>query len=213
MRINKSYFRKLSDQELLKYLKTNTPYTSEAVKLAVDILEKERKYLFTDEDKIQINELIQLKKQNALTRSQEYNEDYMVLDSPENSHFPKLHSKTYIVGIGTAFSVLAAGYFVLQNLKDLNLNHQLKNRKLILSTIFCFAILIGFMSIYYLYGYEIMLENDKSSTRSFRRYRFNADTAFFYIYIFVNFFLTHVIWGEFMPSNQKYRAKNDNWTK
>jgi len=50
MSIDISKIRKLSDKELLSYLKPNTPYTIEALLLAVDILEKERKFVFSESE-------------------------------------------------------------------------------------------------------------------------------------------------------------------
>ena len=80
MSIDISKVRKLSDKELLGYLKPNTPYTIEALLLAVDILEKERKYIFSESEKLKIDEVINQKEQDNLRDFQEYNDDYSVPD-------------------------------------------------------------------------------------------------------------------------------------
>ena len=207
MSIDISKIRKLSDKELLGYLKPNTPYTIEALLLAVDILEKERKYIFSESEKLKIDEVINQKEQDNLRDFQEYNDDYSVPDTPENSHYPKLHSKKYILSMGITFSSLAAGYFIFYNLKDLGLNSKINTRKLIASSIFGFVVLVTLLLLYHFYGYDFMKDYESKYT-GYSRYRLTANNVYVYLYILVNGLFSYVIWDDYIPKRLQYRSKN-----
>lgn len=207
MSIDISKIRKLSDKELLGYLKPNTPYTIEALLLAVDILEKERKYIFSESDKLKIDEIINQKEQDNLRDFQEYNDDYSVPDTPENSHYPKLHSKKYVLSMGITFSSLAAGYFIFYNLKDLGLNSKINTRKLIASSIFGFVVLLTFLLLYHFYGYDFMKDYESKYT-GYSRYRLTANNVYVYIYLLMNGLFSYVIWDDYIPKRLQYRSKN-----
>jgi len=207
MSIDISKIRKLSDKELLGYLKPNTPYTIEALLLAVDILEKERKYIFSESEKLKIDEVINQKEQDNLRDFQEYNDDYSVPDTPENSHYPKLHSKKYVLSMGITFSSLAAGYFIFYNLKDLGLNSKINTRKLIASSIFGFVVLLTFLLLYHFYGYDFMKDYESKYT-GYSRYRLTANNVYVYIYLLMNGLFSYVIWDDYIPKRLQYRSKN-----
>lgn len=207
MSINISKIRKLSDKELLSYLKPNTPYTIEAVLLAVDILEKERKYFFSEDEKLKIQEVIHQKEQDNLKKNQEYNEGYSVPDIPENRHFPKLHSKKYVLSMGTTFSSVAAGYFIFFNLKELGLNSKTNVRKLIASCTFAAIVLVVLLLLYHFYGYDFMINYEAKNT-GYSRYRLTANNVYVYLYILVNGLFSYVIWDDFIPKRLQYRSKN-----
>lgn len=207
MSVDISKIRKLSDKELLGYLKPNTPYTIEALLVAVDILEKERKYIFSESEKLKIDEVINQKEQDNLRDFQEYNDDYSVPDTPENSHYPKLHSKKYVLSIGITFSSLAAGYFIFYNLKDLGLNSKINTRKLIASSIFGFVVLLTFLLLYHFYGYDFMKDYESKYTR-YSRYRLTANNVYVYIYLLMNGLFSYVIWDDYIPRRLQYRSKN-----
>ena len=203
MSIDISKIRKLSDKELLRYLKPNTPYTIEAILLVVDVLEKERKYIFSENEKLKINEVIHLKEQDNLRNSEEYS----VPDTPENSHFPKLYSKKYVLSMGTAFSSVAAGYYIFFNLKDLGLNSKINVRKLVASSVFGFIVLIALILLYHFYGYDFMKDYEPKNKR-YGIYKLTANKAYIYLYILVNVLFSYVIWDDFMPKRLQYRSKN-----
>lgn len=207
MSIDISKIRKLSDKELLGYLKPNTPYTIEALLLAVDILEKERKYIFSESEKLKIDEVINQKEHDNLRDFQEYNDDYSVPDTPENSHYPKLHSKKYVLSMGITFSSLAAGYFIFYNLKDLGLNSKINTRKLIASSIFGFVVLLTFLLLYHFYGYDFMKDYEYKYT-GYSRYRLTANNVYVYIYLLMNGLFSYVIWDDYIPKRLQYRSKN-----
>ncbi|MEG0917111.1 MAG: hypothetical protein RSF68_08870 [Myroides sp.] len=207
MSIDISKVRKLSDKELLGYLKPNTPYTIEALLLAVDILEKERKYIFSESEKLKIDEVINQKEQDNLRDFQEYNDDYSVPDTPENSHYPKLHSKKYVLSMGITFSSLAAGYFIFYNLKDLGLNSKINTRKLIASSIFGFVVLLTFLLLYHFYGYDFMKDYESKYT-GYSRYRLTANNVYVYIYLLMNGLFSYIIWDDYIPKRLQYRSKN-----
>ncbi|KAA5533086.1 hypothetical protein [Paenimyroides baculatum] len=207
MSIDISKIRKLSDKELLGYLKPNTPYTIEALLLAVDILEKERKYIFSESEKLKIDEVINQKEQDNLRDFQEYNDDYSVPDTPENSHYPKLHSKKYVLSMGITFSSLAAGYFIFYNLKDLGLNSKINTRKLIASSIFGFVALVTFLLLYHFYGYDFMKDYESKYT-GYSRYRLTANNVYVYLYLLMNGLFSYVIWDDYIPKRLQYRSKN-----
>lgn len=206
MSIDISKIRKLSDKELLSYLKPNTPYTIEAVLLAFDILEKERKFVFSEDEKLKIDEVINLKEQDNLRNFQEYNDDYSVPDTPENNHLPKLHSKKYVLSMGATFSSLVAGYFILINVKDLGLNSKINTRKLIASSIFGFVVLVTLLLLYHFYRYDFMKDYEAKNT-GYSRYKLTANNVYVYLYLLVNGLFSYAIWGDYIPKKLKYRSK------
>lgn len=207
MSVDINKLRKLSDKELLGYLKPHTPYTIEAVQIAVELLEKERKYVFSEDEKLKIDEVIHLKEQDNLKDFQEYQEDYSVPDTPENSHYPKIHSKKYVLSMGTTFTSLVSGYYIYQNLKDLDLNTNANKRKIIASAVFGFIVLVILLVLYHLYGYDFMKDYEARNS-SYGKYRLTANNVYFYLYIVVNGFFAYVIWSDFIPKRLQYRSKN-----
>lgn len=207
MSVDINKLRKLSDKELLGYLKPHTPYTIEAVQIVIDLLEKERKYVFSEDEKLKINEIIHLKEQDNLKDFQEYQEDFSVPDTPENSHYPKLHSKKYVLSMGTAFSSLATGYYIFINLKDLGLNSKINRRKLIAASVFGFIVLVTLLLLYHFYGYNVIKEYEPKN-RSYGIYKLTANKAYIYLYILINVLFSYVIWDDFIPKRLQYRPKN-----
>lgn len=206
MSVNINKLRKLPNTELLNYLKPKSPYTIEAVQLAVEVLEKERNYVFSEDEKLKINEIILLKEQDNLKDFQEYQDDYSVPDTPENNHYPKLHSKKYVLSIGTTFTSLVSGYYVYQNLKYLNLNTKSNTLKLIASALFGFAVLVALLLLYHFYGYDFMKDYESKYT-GYSRYKPRANNMYFFIYIIVNVLFSYIIWSDFIPKRLKYRSK------
>lgn len=208
MSVSVNYLKKLSDKELLKYIDKNNIYTSEATLLAVDILKKERNYTFSQEELQTIEQVVAFKIQREKEFDIRYNEDYIVEDTLENQHFPKIESKPYVLSISAFFSVIVGAYLISQNLKELKLNSKSNVRKLVASTIFASIVILSLLIIYHFYGYDYMLEYEKSE-QSYRRYRITADNTYLILYVILNWFFTLVIWSDYISPELKYRAKND----
>ena len=205
MGMNINLIRKLSDKELLSYIGKKNMYTSEAVTLAVQILEKERNYKFTEEEYQKIAEVIKYKDDLKLDRAQVYENGDEVADVPENSHLPKINSETYILSV-SIFSVLVTGFLMYDNLKILEINTKKNIRELIILVAIFSIIITSALVFYDIYGYDYMLEYEESDYSN-RRYRLTANNSYFFIYVILNLFFSSIIWNVFMKSGIKYRAK------
>lgn len=89
--VKKSVLRKLSSPELENYLREGNRFTPEAVQVAFEILE-ERGRIFNDEEKIQIQKIIQDKKTQEELKIQEEREiwkDHITEDSKAIKLFPR----------------------------------------------------------------------------------------------------------------------------
>ena len=159
--MNINLIRKLSDKELLSYIGKKNIYTSEAVTLAVQILEKERNYKFTEEEYQKIAEVIKYKDDLKLDRAQVYENGDEVADVPENSHLPKINSETYILSV-SIFSVLVTGFLMYDNLKILEINTKKNIRELIILVAIFSIIITSALVFYDIYGYDYMLEYEES---------------------------------------------------
>lgn len=200
--------RKLTDTQLLKYLKSDAPYTVKAVEMAKSILENERQYVFSEQEIISINQIILQKKAAELEAVQEYNQDYIMPDTLENAHYPKLHSLKYVMTVG-GFFIGAAGHCVYENLDELGLmNKSLKTKIITLSTVGV-LVLITLLLAYYFFGYDLMLVYEQNNHRNYGRYRLTANNVFIFIFFIVNGLFSYAIWKYFMPEKTKYRAKVD----
>lgn len=203
--MNVNLIRKLSDKELLAYMDEKNMYTSEAVALAVIILEKERNYKFTEEEYKKIAEVIKYKDDLKLDRAQVYEYGDEVGDVQENSHLPKINSETYVISV-CIFSVLVSGFLIYDNLKILEIDSK-KNKRELIILVTIFSIIITSALVFYdVYGYDYMLEYEERD-HSYSRYRITANNSYFFIYVILNFLFSFIIWNVFMKSGMKYRAK------
>ncbi|WP_054510751.1 hypothetical protein [Chryseobacterium sp. ERMR1:04] len=73
--VNRNVLRKLSTSELEKYVKEGNRFTPEAVQMAFEVLE-ERGRTFTDEEKINIQNIIRNKKEAEEEKKNEEIEDW-----------------------------------------------------------------------------------------------------------------------------------------
>ena len=203
MDVKKELLRTFSNAKLLAYLDDNSKFVHQACVYAYDILKNERGISFSEEENQRIARLLERKEKGEQPEIQE------VADTPENAHYPKLHSKKYILSIGTGFTSLAAGYFILENLKDLGLNTKAYKRKVVASALFGFTVLLALLTLYYLYGYDLMLDYEKTHPYRYGRYKLTANNSFIYLYVITNGFFSYIIWNDFIPKEIKYRPKSD----
>lgn len=120
--VKKSVLNKLSDFELEKYLKESNRFVPEAVQIAFEIL-KERGRNFSDEEKDNIQKLIEKKEYEELVRLKEARElekDHIT----EDANAIRLHSRGLILFFGFFFGfisgtiLLGLNFFKLKKYKE-----------------------------------------------------------------------------------------------
>lgn len=112
--VNRSVLRKLSNRELENYLQEGNRFVPEAVQIAFEIL-LERGRIFTEQEKADIQQLIQHKKHEEEAKKKEETEVWQdhVTDDP---HAVKLYSRTAILVISIFFSTIPASILLSLNL-------------------------------------------------------------------------------------------------
>lgn len=120
--VNRNVLKKLSDNELEKYLKEDNRFVPEAVQIAFEILE-ERGRQFSDEEKENIQKLINKKENEELDRlleEQELKKDHIT----EDSNAIRLYSRGIILFFGFFFGfvsgaiLLGLNFFKLKKYKE-----------------------------------------------------------------------------------------------
>jgi len=104
MQVKRSVLQKLSTNELNSYIKDDSRFVPEAIKIAFEILKNERNVQFSEIETTRIKNLISSKiiyhekekKKNSF-------EPNLVEDIEENNEVPKLHTKTEIVFHSSVF--------------------------------------------------------------------------------------------------------------
>nr|WP_315029762.1 hypothetical protein [uncultured Chryseobacterium sp.] len=112
--VNKSVLRKLSDSELEKYLKEGNRFVPEAVQTAFEILE-ERGRIFTEQEKLNVQQLIQNKKEEEEAKSAEEKElwkDHIT----EDPNAIKLYSIMTVFVSSILFSTIPGAILLSLNL-------------------------------------------------------------------------------------------------
>ncbi|HCN50903.1 MAG TPA: hypothetical protein DIT10_17755 [Chryseobacterium sp.] len=112
--VNRSVLRKLSDPELEKYLQEGNRFVPEAVQIAFEILE-ERGRVFTEQEKIAVQQLIQQKKEAEEAQQAEERETWKdhITDDPDAV---KLYSRITILVSTVFFSPIPGAILVFLNL-------------------------------------------------------------------------------------------------
>ena len=120
--VNRNVLKKLSDNELEKYLKEDNRFVPEAIQIAFEILEERGKH-FSDEDKLRIQEIITRKKdieEQKKIEEQELQKDYIT----EDTNAIRLHSRGLIVFFSFFFGfisgaiLLGLNFFKLKKYQD-----------------------------------------------------------------------------------------------
>lgn len=93
--VKRNILSKLSNKELGNYLNPENRFVSEAVKMAFEILE-ERGRVFTEREKINIQNIIQHKKETEAVKKHEEKEDWKDHITTDPSAV-KLYSRTLIL--------------------------------------------------------------------------------------------------------------------
>src|SRR5690606_9293493 len=96
MSIDKSKIRKLSDKELLGYLKEDNKFVGDACEIAFDILIKERNHNFSEAEIIRIKHMIINKRSTDFLKDNDLDNN-IVIDTKENEQYVKMYSKTNII--------------------------------------------------------------------------------------------------------------------
>ena len=116
--VKKNVLSKLSNKELENYLNPENRFVSEAVQMAFEILE-ERGRVFTEAEKINIQNIIQHKKETEAAKKHEETEDWKNHITTDPSAV-KLYSRTLILVssffLGTLFGavLISLNFFKLK---------------------------------------------------------------------------------------------------
>ncbi len=116
MSIDKSKIRKLSDKELLGYLKEDNKFVGDACEIAFDILIKERNHNFSEAEIIRIKHMIINKRSTDFLKDNDLDNNF-VIDTKENEQYVKMYSKTNIIVLGAILSPLVCFYMLFENLR------------------------------------------------------------------------------------------------
>lgn len=117
MSIDVNKIRKLSNKELLAYLKEDNKFVADACESAFEILINERNHNFSEAELVRIKQLIINKKTKDFLKDNDLDEN-IVIDSSENQAFAKLYSKTNIIVIGVLLSPLVCFYMLFENFRQ-----------------------------------------------------------------------------------------------
>lgn len=197
----KSVLNKLSNQELEKYIVSNSRYTSSAIELAKEIL-KERGKEFSFEELKRIEQLIFEKEKEEDLNEFEPN---LVEDESNNEDLPRLFPKLFILFLSVEFSLIIGGYFLWKN--DKYLNH---NKIIIPVMIFSIiSLVIDFISL------PILYENREAITEAVRRYDYilNFHEKYFYIILFFlirflySLLFVDFMWNKYFGKDLRYKSK------
>ncbi|HEY4540451.1 MAG TPA: hypothetical protein VIG94_10635 [Faecalibacter sp.] len=197
----KSVLNKLSNQELEKYIASNSRYTSSAIELAKEIL-KERGKEFSFEELKRIEQLIFEKEKEEDLNEFEPN---LVEDESNNEDLPRLFPKLFILFLSVEFSLIIGGYFLWKN--DKYLNH---NKIIIPVMIFSIiSLVIDFISL------PILYENREAITEAVRRYDYilNFHEKYFYIILFFlirflySLLFVDFMWNKYFGKDLRYKSK------
>ncbi|MBS7332551.1 MAG: hypothetical protein KIG88_03010 [Weeksellaceae bacterium] len=202
--VKKSVLNKLSDQELKKYLQSNSRFTSDAVKLALEIL-KERGFTFSDEEIIRINSLIETKTENE--------EKEILIDSnlvyTNHPEAKELFNKVFIISVSIFGSFIFGCYYLYRNCKILNKS----NQKAIL-----YLMIFGLTSLVIdVISFPFLYEKREAITNTLRRSDFYTKyfENYFYLYIFLilrfiySLAFIDILWRKFIGDDLKYKEKTD----
>ena len=152
MMVKKSVLAKLSDRELEKYLELNNRFVPEAVKMAFQILE-ERGRIFSTDEKVNIQNIIQNKIDAEQAQKQEEHEDLTDHFTTDSSAI-RLYSRTLILTsslfLGTLYgaTLLALNFIKLQKY-----------------TRAIFTLSFGFIYVLFQYfAYQFVVENNLTTS-------------------------------------------------
>ncbi|QTV04954.1 hypothetical protein [Faecalibacter bovis] len=202
--VKKSVLNKLSDQELKKYLQSNSRFTSDAVKLALEIL-KERDFTFSDEEITRINSLIETKIENE-QKEILIDSNLVYTNHPEAK---ELFTKVFIISVSIFGSFIFGCYYLYRNCKILNKS----NQKAIL-----YLMIFGLTSLVIdVISFPILYENREAITKTLRRSDFYTKyfENYFYLYIFLilrfiySLAFIDILWRKFIGNDLKYKEKTD----
>lgn len=202
--VKKSVLNKLSDQELKKYLQSNSRFTSDAVKLALEIL-KERGFTFSDEEITRINSLIETKIENE-QKEILIDSNLVYTNHPEAK---ELFTKVFIISVSIFGSFIFGCYYLYRNCKILNKS----NQKAIL-----YLLIFGLISLVIdVISFPILYENREAITKTLRRIDFYTKyfENYFYLYIFLilrfiySLAFIDILWRKFIGDDLKYKEKTD----
>ena len=196
MQVKRSVLQDLSTNELMLYIKDDSRFVPEAIKMAYEILKHERNIQFSDKETLRVQNLISSKiTYHENEENKNSFEPNLVEDSEEHKDKPKLHTQGEIVFHSAVFFSFAGAYLLHNNLKKLNKSSK-KN------TLFLIIYVISMLVFdYYLYEYMI---NHQKEFNQIKYNRYGNLGIFFTIRGIVNFIIVSVIWNYFFGKNLQY---------
>lgn len=202
--VKKFVLNKLSDKELEKYIAPNSRFTSEAIKLAFEIL-NERSFTFSEEEMNRINSLIKTKIENERKEN--------LLDSnlvyPNHTEAKELFTKTFIVGVSIFGTFVFGSYYLYCNFKILN---KINKKAIIALLLFTgFSILVDVITLPFLH------EHQEEITEVIRRNTIITRLHEKYFYLIISFLIRLIysltfidfIWRKFIGKDLKYKEKTE----
>lgn len=201
--VKRSVLNKLSTENLQKYIAPNSRYTSDAIKLAYDIL-KERNFSFKEEDIKRIGLLIEDKKESE--RKELSYEPNLVSSSDD---VKSLYRKVFVLNISLWFSFIFGAYILFKNIEMVN-----NVNKNVIATLILFALLsigIDCVSLPFLYEHrEIITETVRRHDYFLRWYeRHSYVLLFFFIRLFYSGIFIEIIWNNCIGKDLLYKGKPD----
>lgn len=184
--LNPKILEKLSNRELKLYLSSNSRYTPEAIQLAFEILQK-RGIIFSEEEKLKIEQLIQSKKEEEIQKKQEeidLEKDYITDDESAISLYPR----ALVIAFGFCLGAFSGSVLLALNLIKLK---KYKDAFGVLFFGIAFTILQYFLV-------NLLYETRIDSVR----YRASPELLF----ASIGALLLYFIWIECIPKKMPYRS-------
>jgi len=204
MSIDISKIRKLSDKELLGYLKEDNKFVGDACESAFEILTKERNYNFSEAESVRIKQMIINKRSKDFLKDNDL-DDNIVIDSKENEEYEKMYSKTNIIVLGVVLSPLVCFYMLFENLRTGIKLEKGALTKIVLVLVGAFLLLLIFDQIILVLVYLVLVSLvDLGSVFGFDILQLVIRIIFTY---FTIKFTIDYLWKNYIGTT-KYRSKD-----
>jgi len=202
MDFDENLLKKMSNKELLQYLKKDNKFIYKASKYAFDILQNERGIIFSDQELADINLVLEEKKNIA----QETITDKLVLDDTlENEKYSLLYSENNIIFLSAIFSPIIGAVLLYLNIKKESVVDRKKVFYILLYLIITFILILFYNLV--LAKYVDIFVHELGKNSSYIRWRPYETTIKIGYKIMINFWGISFLWKKFI-GKKKYRSEN-----